>query len=208
MKRLIILGAGGHGAVVAEAARLMNRWNDILFLDDDENASQEVLGCPIIGKFEQLRKLSGNGTELIVAVGDNLRRSELIGTVKNEGGQLATVIHPSAEISESASIADGVMVGAGCVIGARAMIGEGSIINTSATVDHDCNLGVAVHLSPGANLGGGAVIGDLVWVGIGATVNGFVSIGSASIVGASAAVISDVVAGQTVVGVPAKPVAK
>ncbi|MNJ71095.1 UDP-N-acetylbacillosamine N-acetyltransferase [compost metagenome] len=86
-------------------------------------------------------------------------------------------------------------------------IGPGSILNTGCSVDHDCVLGTAVHISPGARLAGGVKVGDLSWVGIGASVRQLVRIGSDVIVGAGAAVTTDVADAQTVVGVPARTLA-
>jgi acetyltransferase-like isoleucine patch superfamily enzyme len=78
-------------------------------------------------------------------------------------------------------------------------------VNTGATVDHDCMLGNYVHISPGAHLAGYVVVGDRSWIGIGASVRDGAVIGSDCIIGAGATVLSDVASGQTVVGLPARP---
>ena len=84
-------------------------------------------------------------------------------------------------------------------------IGIGAIINTDATVDHDCVLGSAVHVSPGAHLAGGVCVGDRSWVGIGSAVRQLARIGSDVMVGAGAAVVADIPDGCVVTGVPARP---
>lgn len=89
---------------------------------------------------------------------------------------------------------------------AGACIGRGAILNTGCSVDHDCILGMTVHVSPGARLAGGVIIGEGSWIGIGASVKQLVRIGSRVIVGAGAVVLADVPDGITVVGVPARPI--
>lgn len=202
----MIIGAGGHGAVVSEAATMMGRWGEILFLDDVLATGMEVVGYPVVGCSAQISEFVRDDTELVVAIGNNRRRVELLENVGRVGGRCATVIHPSAYVSRTAAMSEGVVICAGSVVNTRTEIRRGCIVNTSATIDHDCVLGTGVHVSPGANLAGSVVVEDLVWIGLGATVKSGVTIGTAAIVGASAAVIADVKPDETVVGVPARQV--
>jgi sugar O-acyltransferase (sialic acid O-acetyltransferase NeuD family) len=94
---------------------------------------------------------------------------------------------------------------ANAVINPFVKIGEACIVNTASTIDHDCILQDAVHVSPGSNLGGGVEVGFQSWVGIGACVKQYLKIGSGATIGAGAAVVNDVPAHQTVVGIPARP---
>jgi acetyltransferase-like isoleucine patch superfamily enzyme len=84
-------------------------------------------------------------------------------------------------------------------------LGLGCIINTGATFYHDCVLGDGVHICPGVHLAGDVQVGELSWLGIGCTVRQGIRIGAGVTVGAGAVVIDDVPDGQTVVGVPARP---
>lgn len=203
MSRLLIVGAGGHGAVVAEAAAEAGDWEKIEFLDDDPARSQ-VLDYPVVGTVGGMTDQLDESTAVLIALGNNFRRLELLDRAAGAGGGLATVIHPSAQISKSASMGAGSVVFAGAVINARARIGLGAILNTGATLDHDCVIGDAVHISPGANLAGEVTVGDCSWIGIGASVREGMSIGRNCIVGAGAAVVADVADGTMVGGVPAR----
>lgn len=203
MTRLVILGSGGHGAVVAEAAQVSGNWSEIIFLDDNESESQ-VLDFPVAGNLSELMDFINADTEVFVAIGDNERRVEVLKHVDESRGVIATVIHPSAVISPSAKIAAGTVICAGTIVNARAAVGLGCILNTASTIDHDCIIENGVHVSPGANLAGGVKIGERAWIGIGASIREGISVGKDAMVGAGAAVVTDVDDGSAVGGVPAR----
>ncbi len=203
MTQLIIIGAGGHGAVVAEAAILSQEWNSIRFLEDDPSRGTEIVGCPIVGKTTLFAEFLGDDYEFFVALGDSQLRDKILSSIEARGGTLAKIVHPSSVVSASASIDAGSVILAGAVINARATLGRGCIVNTCASIDHDCVIGRFVHISPGAHLAGCVTVGSNSWVGIGASVKEGINIERNAIVGAGAAVVSDVDDGATVVGVPA-----
>jgi len=204
MTQLFILGAGGHGAVVAEAAVLSKKWSAVVFLDDKVDNGTDVVGCLVVGDTTITKEQLGADGQYFVAIGDNNQRAAVLTSIEEQGATLAQVIHPNAVVSQSAIIERGTVICAGAVINARARIGSGSIINTCASIDHDCVLGQSVHVSPGAHLAGGVTVGDESWIGIGAVVRGGISIGSNCVIGAGSAVVADVESGKTVAGVPAK----
>ena len=189
MSKLIIIGAGGHGKVVADAAGC-----DCVFVDQQENAQEGVHA------MEELPSLQGSDHQVIVGIGDNGTRLQEMAGLRN----IATVIHKDASVSSRASLGEGTVVFAQAAINLGTTIGRGCIINTGATVDHDCNLDDGVHISPGANVGGGVTIGLCSWIGLGAAVKHGVTIGKYVTVGVGAAVVSDIPDNVTVVGVPAK----
>lgn len=203
MTRLVILGSGGHGIVVAEAATEAGNWSDIVFLDDNESESQ-VLDFPVVGNLGGLAEIVDTDTEVFVAIGDNRRRLELLKDVEESRGAIATVVHPSAVISRSAKIAAGTVICAGTIVNARAVVGLGCILNTASTVDHDCVIGDGAHISPGANLAGNVKVGERAWIGIGAAVREGIQIGRDTMVGAGAAVVANVGDDMVVGGVPAR----
>ena len=209
MTKLIIMGAGGHGAVVAEAAVISDAWESVAFLDDDPRLGHDVVGCPILGAVSMLPELLGQESdyEFFAAVGGSKLRIEMLSSIEEQGGVLAKIVHPSAVVSPSVSIEAGSVICAAAVISARASIARGCIVNNGSTIDHDCVLGNAVHVSPGAHLAGDVTIGDNSWIGIGASVREGIKIGRNAIVGAGAAVVSDVPDGVVVTGVPARPMA-
>lgn len=206
MKTLSIFGAGGHGKVIAEAAR-SSGWQNIEFYDDNYPNMRNA-GCwEICGTFKDLL-LSISDKPLVIAIGDNPARIQKANALKQAGFQFATIIHPRAIISPSAKIGEGTVIFGGAVVNAYATIEDHCIINTNATIEHDCHLATGVHVSPNAALGGGTKIGKLSWVGIGAAVKNAITIGESTIIGAGAAVVKNLPGHCTAVGVPAHVIEK
>ena len=208
MSPLLIVGAGGHGAVVAEAAQASGQWTSIGFYDDRWPGLDSVLSWPVLGSLEALmqrvRESPHDAASVIVAIGDNHRRLQVFRQLAADGARLATVIHPTAVLSPSATVGPGSVLMAGTVVQARARLGSAAIVNTRASVDHDGKIGDGVHLCPGSNLAGQVTVGDLGWVGIGASVIQGLTVGTGAVVGAGAAVVRHVPDGMTVVGCPAR----
>ena len=204
MKRLAILGASGHGKVVAEIAELCG-WGKIHFFDDAwPDVGQNGIWS-VVGKTNDLTHKTREYDSAIVAIGDNKIRYEKSLFLISKGFELATLIHPAAISSQYTNISQGSVVMAGVVINPFTEFGTACIINTSATIDHDCKIDNAVHISPGVNLAGAVKVGALSWIGIGATVKHCVQIGKNVVIGAGATVINDVNDDFIVVGTPAKP---
>ena len=203
MKSLAILGASGHGKVVAEAAE-MSGWIVECFFDDAYPEKQRNSNWSVVGNMSDLLNRLDEFDAIHVAIGDNQTRLSKIRTLLKVGANLATIIHPSASISKSASLKDGVAVFANSSVNAETTVGIGSILNTNSSVDHDCNLGEGVHISPGVNLGGHVKVGDRSWVGIGSVVIQCSEIGKDVIIGAGSAVVSNIPDSCVAVGVPCK----
>lgn len=201
--RLALLGASGHGKVVADAA-LLDGWREVDFFDDAWPGVSSVGPWSVIGNSQCIIDNISKYDGVIVAIGDNVIRLEKLTLYEELGLPLVTIIHPSSVISQYARIGKGTVVCAGAIINPFAEIGCGSIINTAATIDHDCKIADGVHVSPGAHLGGGVQVGKSTWIGLGASVKQCIRIGEDSIVGMGAVVVRDVPSGVTVVGVPAR----
>jgi sugar O-acyltransferase (sialic acid O-acetyltransferase NeuD family) len=203
-EELLVLGAGGHGKVVADAAMEMGYWSSIGFVDDRCGLLQQVLGLPMVGQLSDLKSLRAQWSAAAVAIGDARRRLEVLDIIEDLGFDRPIIAHPSAVISRFATVAAGTVVFAQAVINAGAEIGAGCIVNTGATIDHDCRLGEGVHVCPGANLAGDVTVGARSWIGIGATVRQGISIGRDVLVGAGSVVVDNLPDGITVYGVPAR----
>lgn len=205
MKRLAIIGASGHGKVVAEAA-LSSLWDSVEFYDDNYPTKSELDGLYIRGNFERMLENSDFYHGFHVAIGDNKARLKILEQLLASDLHCPNIISPSAVISQTASLGVGISIMANVVINARTIVGNGVILNTSCSVDHDCNISAGVHISPGAHLAGNVSIGNCSWVGIGSAVIEGKVIGIGSIVGAGSVVTSDIPNNVTAVGVPSRAI--
>ncbi len=151
---LLILGAGGHGKSVAEAAYLSGKWNNIVFADDVWPEKTEFYGYAILTSIKHF-EAPLNVSAAIPAVGNNIVRQQWFQLLQEAGIPLATVIHPSAIISSSARLGSGVSIMAGSIIGVEADIADGVIINMGTVIDHDVVIGQFAHLSIGVKVTGG-----------------------------------------------------
>lgn len=208
-RELIILGSGGHAAVVAESAA-RSGWRLIAIASRERPetagpfAGAEWLGDPDTADARtRIAGLVARGARVHAAVGDGVTRERWFTTL---GGRpaFASVIDPAAVISPSARIVDGASVGARAVVQARASVGACAIVNTGAIVEHDSIVGDFAHVSPGAILCGSVRIGMGAQVGAGAVVIPGRIVGDRAIVGAGAVVVRDVAEAVTAVGVPAR----
>lgn len=197
MKKLIIIGASGHGKVVADIARLRG-YEDIVFLDDNQN----LIKCgkyPVVGKSSEIYKFDG---DVIIAIGNAKIRQEI--QLSIDSSRLITLIHPDAVVAEDVGISYGSVVMAGVIINSGTTIGKGCIINTASSVDHDCNIGEFSHIAIGAHLAGSVKIGNKTWIGAGAVVSNNIEICDNCMVGAGAVVVKDINKSGIYIGVPAR----
>ena len=200
MNKLVIIGASGHGKVIADIAEKKG-YTDIAFLDDN----LEIKSCgshPVVGGFEKAELY--RNADFIVAIGNNEIRRKLQTQLINKGLRVVSLIHPAAVIASNVKIGIGTVIMAGAVIGPCATLGEGCIVNTCASVDHDCIAENFVHISVGVHMAGTVFIGESTFIGAGATIINNISICNSSVVGAGAVVVSDITNPGTYVGTPAR----
>jgi len=198
---LLILGAGGHGRVVADAALAQGRWAQVRITDRDAaRVGEEVLPGLRVEPLEQAVAASG---ALHVAIGSAAARAREAQAVRLP---LATVIHPQASVSRHATVEEGCFVAATAVVAPGAHLGRCVIANHGAVVDHDVRVGAFTHVAPRVALGGAVRVGERVLVGSGAAVLPGVRIADDVVVGAGAVVRDNLDAAGVYAGVPARRV--
>lgn len=199
MRKLVIIGASGHGRVVADIA-VKNGYRDIVFLDDDENI-HECGGYPIVGKSSAAQIIDA---DVIVGIGVASVRKQIQESISEE--KLITLIHPDAVVARDVVIGAGTVVMAGAVINPGARIGKGCIINTCSSVDHDCEIGDYVHIAVGSHLCGTVTVGEGTWIGAGATVSNNIFVCPDCTVGAGTVIVKNIHLAGTYAGVPARKI--
>ena len=217
-EKVVVLGAGGHARVVVMALNALGYKSGFL-LDDDAREK----GIPFVGgwinaglitqfNLSALAGLAKKGAGyFIVGIGSVdatgcALRNQFYRMALAAGLKPITAFSPTAVIL--GHVGEGGFVGPGAIVMPGAIIGSNSIINTGAIVEHDAVVGWSSHLGSGAILCGGVQVGSLVHVGAGAVVKQGVTIGDGATIGMGAVVLDDVPVGATVVGNPARALAR
>lgn len=167
---LLILGAGGYGLAVAEAAQLGGQWQDIIFADDRWPTTQQVGDYKIVSNIANLHQLASSNIQAIVAIGNNHLRQKWQKLLSELGIIITSIIHPQAIVSPTAQIGQGVTVMAGCVISTKTVINDGVILNIGTLLDHDVIVKAFAHLSVGVKVASGKIIAPYSFLEVGSCI--------------------------------------
>lgn len=208
MKRIVLVGGGGHCRSVLDTLNRSNDYGEILITDSNIPAETVIDGATVLGNDDILPNLFVRGiSNAFVTIGsvgaresDELRQ-KLYENVKSLGFAIPYIIDSSAIVSNSSQIAEGVYIGKNAVINAGAKIDKMAIINTGAIVEHECKIGAYSHVSIGAVLAGRVEVGEGTFIGANSTIIQCIKIGANSVIGAGSVVLGDVPDNTTVVGV-------
>lgn len=201
-KSVVIIGASGHGKVIADI--IVNSDDKVLgFLDDaDDVQGKKIIGFPVLGKIADYDNYKD--CEFVIAIGNPYVREK----ISNElPVKWYTAIHPTAVISSlDVEIGEGTVIMANAVVNPSARIGKHCIINTGAIVEHDNILEDYVHLSPNVTLAGIVKVGKSTHIGAGSCTKQVLNIASDCIIGAGSVIVKDITESGTYVGVPARKI--
>jgi sugar O-acyltransferase (sialic acid O-acetyltransferase NeuD family) len=201
-EKLLIIGASGHGKVVADIALKMNRWQSVAFLDDDKNIKSSM-GLEVLDTSSEVAKYIEE-YDIFVGIGNNVTRQKVQENLDILGAEIPVLIHPTAVIGEQVEIENGSALMAGSIVNCCTLIGKGCIVNTGSTIDHDNVIGDFTHISPGVHLAGTVKVGVGSWIGIGSTISNNVDITDNCKIGAGAVVVKDITEPGVYVGVPVR----
>jgi sugar O-acyltransferase (sialic acid O-acetyltransferase NeuD family) len=206
--RILILGAGGQGQVLADAMRFAaeagHPVTPVGYLDDNPSLWQTTpLGLPVLGALAAWRDIDHDA--LLLGIGANRRRCELYTTLTAEGAHFTAFCHPTALVGHDVVVGPGSYIGAYVILAAGSVVGANAIVHGNSVIGHHNAIGDHVHIAPGVHTAGSVNIETGAMVGIGANILPQQRIGAWAVVGAGAVVHRDVAPGVTVVGVPARP---
>ena len=201
-RELLIVGAGGHSRVVIDTAILLG--NPIKGVVDIgyHNQKECIMGVPIVGGLDYLELLDPSETDLVVAIGDNQKRSLYYNSFKQKGFSFPDMIHPTAIVSKFSYTGGGVFINAGAIVNSKVKIGQNTIINTGSIIEHEVMIGSHCHICPGVKIGGRVVLKDNCFVGIGTSIIDYLKIGHGAVIGAGSVIVNDIEPESTYVGVP------
>lgn len=172
--------------------------------DEAPSRDDPALGAPYLGTIASDRHLHAPA---ILGVGYPRVKRQVMTVLAQAGRDLAPpLIHPSATVGGDTIVGSGTVIAAGVIVTTAAELGRGVSLHPGALLGHDVAAGDWVAVMPGAAVSGGVTLGEGSFVGANAAIIQGVSVGDWATVGAGAVVLSDVPAGATVVGVPARMV--
>jgi sugar O-acyltransferase (sialic acid O-acetyltransferase NeuD family) len=200
---IILLGAGGHAAVVADAACCAG-WRVAGCVDDRQGTGGPPPRVERLGSTGDLAAILDRFPEARIhaAVGSPRLRELWLALAPDRVA--APIVHPSAIVSTSARLAPGSFVAARAVVNPRASVGYGAIVNTASIVEHDCRIEAFAHLAPAAVLAGGASLGASALAGVGSIVLPGIRVGRGATLGAGSVAVRDVPDGAVAIGSPAR----
>jgi len=207
MKKIIVIGGGGHAKVVIGILKKTGLYRILGYTDPADRG--DVLGVKCLGGDnvlaalvrERPRPAAVLGIGSVLVSGARKARFEKLEAL---GFDLPAIVSPAAIVNEGVDIGKGTVVCDGVIINPGTKIGKGAILNTNCSVDHDCEIGDFAHLAPGVTLSGGVSIGANCLIGTGANIIQNVSIVAHTTIGAGATVIENIREAGTYVGLPAK----
>lgn len=213
MKRVVIIGAGGHAREVAEIIRHQSQSQNgptvLGFVVEDLNLLNGIThDFPVLGDWSWFEDADRRDLAVICAVGSPDVRKRIVERADSTGLSFINAISPLAYLSPDAKIGQGVMIFPNAVVSTHSFIGDHAIINSGSTISHDTQVNRYGTIGPGVHVAGNVLLGEGCYLGIGSSVIDHVSIGEWSMIGAGAVVTRDVPGNVTAIGVPAKVIKK
>lgn len=205
--RLIIVGAGGLGVEVLWAAQAMACWEILGYADANrEKVGGSHFGDRVVCQPDRIVERFGPETWFLLAIGENRIRRDLASLLESQGLQPATIVHPQARRAPSVQVAAGSYIAPGATLAPHCRVGRHVLVNINAVVGHECQIGDFSQICPGAVVTGQCRLGLGAFVGTNACLQPGTAVGDWASVGASSFAVAQVQAGETVIGVPARPV--
>lgn len=209
MKHLIIIGAGGMGRCIYNIATNSLGYNQVFdikgFLEYDTDALAGFNGYPPIIGNDDMYEICPDDI-FVCSIGDVSTKVKACEKLKSRGASLYTLIHKRASIGLNTTIGEGTVIDEGVHIDPDVKIGSNCLIQTYAIIGHDSVIGNYVRIDTQCSLVGGTVVKDRAIIYTHAMINHNVVIGENAVVGACSFVMRKVKPGETVFGVPAKPI--
>jgi UDP-perosamine 4-acetyltransferase len=208
MKKVIVIGSGGHAKVVIDILHEMQNVEIFGITSNSLSAGSFYIGYQILGDDEVLSQYVDQNYFIAMGLGgyrDNNLREKVYNYAKELGFSFINVIHPNAIISKTVKLGESIVIFPGVVLNTDVQIGNNSIVATGSTIDHETIIGNNVLVSAGVTVGACSKIQDNSLLALGSKVISGIAIGRNAVVAAGAVVIKNVQNNETVFGIPAKP---
>lgn len=210
MKKLILIGGGGHCKSCIEVIESTGEFEIIGILDLPSKIGEKVLNYEVIGSDDDISQYVQEGIQYYFVTLGQIKSAELkkrtFTNIYQSGGISPTIISKYAIVSSRTSIGAGTIVMHGAIVNADVIIGENCIINTKANIEHDITIGNHVHVSTGAIVNGNVSIGNEVLIGSNSVIRNVINICDEVVIGAGSVINKDILEAGTYVGNPFKKI--
>lgn len=200
MKKIILIGAGGHAKSTIEIINKLNKFIIIGLIDKKKIGS--FYDFRILGDDKYLEKINKKkDLYFLVTVGqikDNTVRSDIFSNLKKKKFKIATIIAKDAIVSNKSQINEGTVIFNNVVINGSSSIGSNTIINTSAIIEHDVKIGNNTHISTGVIINGDVTVGSNTFIGSGTIIKNGVRIGDNCFIGLGSIIKKDIKSGKVI----------
>ena len=205
MKKLIIIGAGGHARAVLSAAKTMQNWEDFNILDINfSNQEETIMGCKVYS-FEKVLEFNKENYDYFIAIGDNNIRKSIFLRLNKLNFNFVNILHSKSFIDKDSEMGIGNFFGQFSNMGTCTKIGNFNIINSYGNIEHEVNIGDFNHIAPSSTVCGRTSLNDGIFIGANAVIIEKLSIADNTTIGAGSVVLKSVkIKNQKLLGVPAK----
>ena len=166
-EKLLLVGAGGFGRMVAEQAILQY---DCAFVDDGQTVGTEVCGILVVGGIADLPELCKNYDLLVVGIGNNAFRAQVYEKAAALGYAFPNIVAPGAFVSPFAKVGTGCVVLQNACIQNGAVVGNGVLLNAGAEVHCDAAVEDYALIYTNSVVRTGAKVGKYARIGSNATI--------------------------------------
>ena len=157
MKKIILIGAGGHAHACIDVIELSGHFKIAGLVEKDHTNSQKNLGYPIIGTDDDLPDLRRDYEVALVTVGQiksAATRVRLFDMLSDLKYKLPVIVSPRSHVSRHSKAGAGTIIMHDVIVNANAQIGKNCIINNKVLIEHDAVVGDHCHIATGAIVNG------------------------------------------------------
>jgi sugar O-acyltransferase (sialic acid O-acetyltransferase NeuD family) len=207
-----VFGTGGCGRGILPLLRSELAKNARLAFVDDTLASTELNGQQVLS-WQQFLSDTSARKSICIAIADPTTRARLYERCVEAGINIVGAKASNVVIMDDVTIGEGACLSPFVTLTSNITIGKCFHANLYSYVEHDCRVGDFVTFGPGAKCNGNVVIEDYAYVGSNAVIkqgtrDNPIVIGQGAVIGMGTVVTRSVLPGITVVGNPARAMAK
>ena len=192
MKKLLLIGAGGHCKSVIDVIENKNEWQIKGIVGQKPEVGNKILCYQVIATDNDLEKLRKEFIYAFISIGQikssNVRRivSEKLESLSYK---IPNIISSFSIISKRSLIGFGNFIGHGAIINNSVHIKNHCIINSKALLEHDVIVNSFCHISTGVILNGAVEIGEGSFIGSGTIIREGIKIPPYSVISAGSRIM-------------------